>query len=131
MNGSIRAQVRQAEGWVEGTPKYASSEPHHVGQSMCYREMYHAGTESMLTKAIETKCDVMVDGCWIRRIVSPENIDDYDLGDYFLVRSLCGNSDMVKIPAEKVFDFQADSEYADEDNIIQDCYSASVGNFYF
>ena len=129
MNGSIRAQIRQAEGWVEGTPRYASSEPHHVGRSMCYREMYSQASEDALARAIETEEPTEVNGLWVR-CYAPYSEAEISECECFLVRSLNGIHDEVKIDYRKIIDFDFSDETEDDDGrIIRDCYDATIGNF--
>jgi hypothetical protein len=130
MNGSRNAQVRQSEGWVEGTPSYASSEPHHVGTSMCYREMYNEATESALTRAIETDDECEIEGLWIRAYV-PDYESEYNdpAAEYYLVRTLNGVHDEVRIPTAKIIDFDFTDEQEVDGRIVRDCYDATIGNF--
>lgn len=126
--GSIRAQIRQAEGWIEGTPKYAFSEPHHCGTSMCYREMYNASLEEKLTLAIETEEPIEVGGLWVR-CYAPNYESEINECECFLVRHTGGIHDEVKIDWKKIIDFDFSSEEECEDGrIIRDCYDATIGN---
>lgn len=53
--GSTNYMARLAAGYVLGTPKYASSEPHHVCRdgAWSYEEMFHAATDETLTAIID------------------------------------------------------------------------------
>lgn len=129
MNGSRNAQIRRSEGWIEGTPKYASSEPHHIGHSMRYREMYNATLDESLSRAIETEESIEVGGLWVR-CYAPDSESELNECECFLVRNLNGVHDEVFIPYTKIIDFDFTDETEDEyGRIIRDCYDATIGNF--
>jgi hypothetical protein len=53
---SANYKARRFEGWVVGSAKYASTEPHH-GRHYNYEEMYDPHREAVLTVIIEGRTD--------------------------------------------------------------------------
>jgi len=96
---------------------------------MCYREMYSQASEDALARAIETEEPTEVNGLWVR-CYAPYSEAEISECECFLVRSLNGIHDEVKIDYRKIIDFDFSDETEDDDGrIIRDCYDATIGNF--
>lgn len=117
-SGSANMEVRQSQGWVLGSAKYASTEPHHVrseGGSWTYEQMYHHATEEMLTRAIEG------DGKPVKDVAVQYNPKT---NEYGLMRSDGGVTQIVPIPEYRVVEFTGEKLGGDE--VLTD-YQATVG----
>jgi hypothetical protein len=113
--GSPNFEVRQAEGWVVGSAKYASEEPHHQrheGGGWTYETMHHAGREALLTAIIEGAGKGRAE-VWLRWS---------EAKGYRLMRNRSGVICEVAIPEDVVLDFSADHQDGED----YDCYEATI-----
>jgi len=142
IRGSGNAEARAAEGWVVGSPRYSSSEPHHVrhdGGGWTYEEMYSLAREELLMSIIEGGAGAGGEAeIWLRERFPRKSADaarDYaeaeSMGTIrtYLVRNLSGIYDEVPLSPTTGFDIFSDGW--DESQAIRgewvcDSYSATI-----
>ena len=113
--GSRNFEARTAEGWVVGSAKYASEEPHHQrhdGGAWTYETMHDAKWEALLTGIIEGTGRGRAE-VWLRWS---------EAEGYRLMRNCSGVICEVPIPEEVVLSFFADQKQGED----FDCYKATI-----
>jgi hypothetical protein len=123
-DGSSNFKDRIKRGWVMGSPKYASSEPHHQRSesgAWTYEEMYDESRDAALISAIDGS-GPEVSGVYLRW----EGLDG-ESGKYYLVRTLNGIVDEIEIPEDRVLEFQSDNSENRNDIIVEESFDSTVG----